>query len=201
MRKATPNKSLQATRDGGSQFRFAVHAFGPACLSLDVRSHYAPLDMKKSILLVAVMIGCLATGVFAGRWWAWRTNSQLLATQQFDAAQLAAMLAQPLCALRLGETNSAIQTLEMFMDGQVSLLAYRRESDPLDAKSNERIDRCLTPAKIYHESYSVTGEDAAKISAFLAGVPGRRSPNSCSNAVCRLDDVRLAKLSAITNTP
>lgn len=164
--------------------------------------------MKKSILLVAIMIGCLVTGVFAGRWWACRTYSRLVAsqqmlvaTQQFDAAQLAAMLAQPLCSLRLGDTNSAIQALEMFMDGQVSLLAYRRESDPLDAKSNERIDRCLTPAKIYHESYPVTGEDAAKINAFLAGVPGRRSPSSCQNAVCRLDDLRHAKEQSVTNSP
>jgi len=147
------------------------------------------------------MISCLAAGVFAGRWWAWRTYSQLVDSKQIEAAQFAAILAQPLCSLRLGETNSAIQTLQMYMDGQVSMLADLRKTDPLDAKSNERIDRYLTPAKIYHESYPVTGDDAAQINAFLAGVPGRRSPSDCPNVVCRMDDLRHTKQYSVTNSP
>ena len=155
----------------------------------------------KKVVLVALVVVCLAAGVFAGRWWAWRTYSQLDVPKQFEAAQIAAMWAQPLAELRLGETQQAITMLEGFMDDQVSMLADWRDTDPLDAKWNERIDRCLTAVKMYHESYPASGDDASLIKALLATVPGRQSPKGCQNSVCRLDDLRLAKLSAITNTP
>jgi hypothetical protein len=159
--------------------------------------------MKRIVLIYVVAIGSLAIGVFAGRIWAWHTYSQLVVSKQIEAAEIAEYQAQPLAMLRLGETNEAIRTLESFMDEQVLMLEYRRDHDfvPLDAQSKKRVDMWLTPVKIYHENYPVAGEDAASISNFLATVPGRTSPRGCQNAICRLDDLRLNKLDANTNSP
>ncbi|MGN6554161.1 MAG: hypothetical protein ACTHLW_10615 [Verrucomicrobiota bacterium] len=156
--------------------------------------------MRKA-LLVALAAVCLGTGAIAGRWWAWQTYSQLVVSKQIEAAQIAAIQAESLAELRLGETQQAIGKMESFMDDQVSMLAYRRDTEPLDKKSRERINRCLSPVKVYRESYPVGGDDAVRINALLATVPGRGPKSTCQNGVRRLDDLRLSKLHSTTNTP
>ena len=106
-----------------------------------------------------------------------------------------------LAELRLGETNQAIAGIESFMDDQVLVLAYLHDTAGLDEDARKKIERSLSPAKVYHESYPVSGDDAASINAMLAKVPGHSPQSTCKSGVCRLDDLRLAKLSAITNTP
>ena len=158
--------------------------------------------MKKA-LLVALAIVCLGTGALAGRWWASQTYSHLVVSKQIDAARIAAMQAEWLAALRLGETQQTIGRMESVMDDQVLMLADQRDSDtePLDKKSIERINRSLSPVKVYRESYPASGDDAARINALLATVPGRSPKSTCQSGVCRLDDLRLSKLHSFTNTP
>ena len=71
----------------------------------------------------------------------------------------------------------------------------------MDESARKKIERSLSPAKVYHESYPVSGDDAASINAMLAKVPGRSPQSTFKGGVCRLVDLRLANLSAITNTP
>jgi hypothetical protein len=160
--------------------------------------------MKKP-LLVFLVICCLTAGAFAGHWWAWHTYSRFSPSAVDEEIQRAAMIevkqAGFLAELRLGETNQAIRDMENFMDDQVSALAYLHDNGGLDEKLQKKIERSLSPAKIYHENYPVSGDDAAYINAMLAKAPGRSQQSTCTSSVCRLDDLRLSKLHTITNSP
>jgi len=157
--------------------------------------------MKKT-LIAALAICCLAVGAVAGRWWAWQSYSQLSDSKDIKTAQMIeVMVAEPLAELRLGETNQAIAGMESFMDDQVLVLAYFHDTAGLDENARKKIERSLSPAKVYHESYPVSGDDAASINAMLAKVPGRSPQSICKSGVCRLDDLRLAKLRVMTNAP
>lgn len=159
--------------------------------------------VKIKILIVAVV--CLLLGAGAGFLWASRAFARLEISKEIDAAGIAAMDANTLALLRLNETNSAIEQLEMRMDGAVSTLAawdqYVRQKP--DEKTRAWRDRLLTSVKVYHQSFPFKDDDTntvALINSFLAKIPGRSTNSTCKSGLCRLDDLRLAGLTNLTIT-
>jgi len=155
----------------------------------------------KKLVLVGVFVAGLVVGTAAGCWWSAHILSRLIISKEVDAASMAAFEAEWLARLRLNDHESVIKDIENHMDIQISTLAQWNETSPPDEKTRKARDRWLVPAKVYHQSYPVTSDDAARINSLLATIPGR-SPNSvCKSGVCRLDDRRVALISAPTNSP
>jgi hypothetical protein len=120
---------------------------------------------------------------------------------EVDQAFLAAQEAEWAALLRLGETKSAIASLDNSIFGRLYTIATWDTIAPLDEQTRKARDRFLNTVKVYGQSYPVTGSDAARIEALLATIPGRSPTSTCKNGVCRLDDLRLSKMNATTNSP
>jgi len=153
----------------------------------------------KKLLLLGVFVAGLAMGAVAGGWWSVHVLSRLTTSKQVEAASIAAFQAEWLARLRLNETESAIQDIENCMDIQVSTLAQWNAASPPDEKTRKARDRWLVPVKVYHESYPVTGDDAARITSLLATIPGRSPNSTCKSGICRLDHRRVGLSNANTN--
>ena len=153
--------------------------------------------MKIKTVIIALV--CLVAGALAGFLWASRAFARSEISKEVDVAGIAAMDANTLALLRLNETNSAIEQLEMRMDGAVSALAawdqYVRQKP--DEKTRAWRDHLLTSVKVYHQSFPFKDDDTnivALVDSFLAKIPGRSTNGACKNGLCRLDDLRLAGL-------
>jgi hypothetical protein len=145
----------------------------------------------RKLLLVGLFVAGLVVGAVAGSWWSVRVLSRLTTSKEVEAASIAAFQAEWLARLRLNETESAIKDIENCMDIQVSTLAQWNEASPPDEKTRKARDRWLVPVKVYHESYPVTGGDAARIRSLLGTIPGRSANSACKSGICRLDDRRV----------
>ena len=161
--------------------------------------------MKKlaifSSLVATLLVGLIAGG-WLGAWYESRICLRLSTSKpDVDAAVMAAKEALWLADLRLNETTNAISDLEHWLDMQVGTLAAWNEIAPPDENTRQARDRWLRTVKIYRQSYPATGNEAASINALLSTIPGRDPKSTCQNGVCRLDDLRLGKLSTITNSP
>jgi len=154
--------------------------------------------MRKLLLLGLFLTG-LIVGTVAAGWWSGHVLSRLTVSKEVEAASIAAFQAEWLARLRLNETEEAIKDIERCMDIQVSTLAQWSETIPMDEKTRKARDRWLVPVKVYHESYPVTGDDAAHIQSLLATIPGRSANSTCKSGICRLDDRRVGSLNATTN--
>lgn len=124
-----------------------------------------------------------------------------MSSKSIDVAFRAAEEAEWTAQLRLNETTNVIDQLERAMSIGVVTLAQWEETAMLDGKSRVARDKWLVPVKVYHESYPVRGNEAERVNSLLATVPGRKSTSTCLSGVCRLDDLRLAKLQSVTNSP
>jgi hypothetical protein len=155
----------------------------------------------KKLLLVGLFLAGLILGMIAGGLWSWHIFSRLTVSKEVDAASIAAFQAEWLAHFRLGDTQSTIKDMENTMDIQVASLAQWNETSRPDEKTRIARDRWLVPVKVYHESYPVSGDGADRITAFLATIPGRNPKSACKSGICRLDDLRLAKLKTATNSP
>jgi hypothetical protein len=157
------------------------------------------MSIMRKLLLVGVFIAGLVIGAGVGGWWSGRVLSRLTMSKEVELASMAAFEAEWLAQLRLNEVDSAIKDIENSMDIQVSTLAQWNEANPPDEKTRKARDRWLVPVKVYHESYAVTGNEAARIEALLATIPGRSPNSACKSGICRLDDWRIGLLNTNKN--
>jgi hypothetical protein len=142
------------------------------------------------------VVGGIAVGLWSGYMF-----SRMTVPKEVDVAFQIAQQAEWLAELRLGEITNVIKRMENSMDIGVVAISQWATLRPPDEKTRKTRDRFLTNVKVYHESYPVTGDDTASITALLATVPGRNSQNTCKAGICRLDDQRLAALATKTNSP
>lgn len=152
--------------------------------------------MKKLKLIGLFVGGFVVGGIAVSLWWR-HVFSTMTVSKEVEVAAKAAFEAEWLAELRLGETNSAIESIETLMDIGVFTISQWAELSPPDEKTRKARDRWLVPVKVYHESYPVRGDEAARINSLLATVPGRKSQSTCKSGICRLDDQRHA---ALTNS-
>jgi hypothetical protein len=155
----------------------------------------------KKLKFIGLFVGGFVVGGITVGLWSGYLFSRMTVPKELDAAFQAAQQAEWLAELRLGEPETAIKELESSMDIEVSTIAQWAEVRPPDEKTRKARDRFLTAVKVYHESYRVTGDDADRINALLATVPGRSPQSTCKSGLCRLDDQRLAALNTKTNSP
>lgn len=161
--------------------------------------------MKKLKLFGLVSAG-LFIGLLVGGYLGALRTSRIMGRMQFakpevDIAFLTSQESQWAALLRLGETKSAISDLEKTIGIQLAAIAGWESVAPPDAQTRKKRDGFLLDSKTYQKSYPISGADTAQITALLATVPDRDPHGYCKSGVCRLDDLRLAKLSAITNSP
>lgn len=160
----------------------------------------------KKLTLIGLLIGALAVGMIIGGYVGARLASRAFgilayAKPEVDMAANAAQVAEWLAELRLGETNSAISGMENTLNIQVQTLAQWDSVIWLDDKTRQARDRWLVPVKVYRESYPASGSDMAHANGLLSTIPGRSPTSTCKSGVCRLDDLRVAKLQSATNSP
>jgi hypothetical protein len=155
----------------------------------------------KKLFVVAVFFAGLVVGAAAGCWWSAHVLSRMTLSKEVDAASMAAFEAEWLARLRLNDPESVIKDIENHMDIQISTLALWNETIPPGEKTRKARDRWLVPVKVYHQSYPVTGDEAARINSLLATIPGRSSNSVCKSGICRLDDRRIALINTDTNSP
>jgi hypothetical protein len=155
----------------------------------------------KKLKLIGLFVGGLILGGVAVGMWSGYLFSRLTVPKQVDTAFQAAQQAEWLAELRLGETTNAISHIENSMDACVVALSQWAAAQPPDEKTRKARDGFLTNVKVYRESYPVTAGDKASITALLATVPGRNPQSTCKAGICRLDDLRRARLLSVTNSP
>jgi len=114
-----------------------------------------------------------------------------------NAAQEAEWLAE----LRLGEARNVMGEMENAVNIQVQTLAVWDSVAPPDEPTRQSRDRWLVPVKVYRQSYPAGGDELLQANQLLSGIPGRSPTSTCKSGVCRLDDLRLAKLQSPTNSP
>ncbi len=153
------------------------------------------------LLFSVLVVGLIVGGYFGALW-----SSHVLARVQFakpetDLAFLTSQESQWAAFLRLGETNNAISDLEKTIGIQLATVAGWESVTPPDAQTRTKIDGFLIDAKTYQKSYPIGGADTTQIRALLAAVPDRDPHSYCKSGVCRLDDLRLVKVSAPTHSP
>jgi hypothetical protein len=113
----------------------------------------------------------------------------------------AAFEAEWLAALRLGETNAAIGQMENALSVQIQTLATWESVAPPDGQTRQARDRWLIGVKAYRQSYPAIPSEITGANELLSTIPTRKPDSSCKSAVCRLDDLRLARVRATTNSP
>jgi len=160
----------------------------------------------KKLTLIGLLIGALAVGMIIGAFVGGRLVSIAFARiayskPEIDTAAHAAQVAEWLAEFRLGESTNAISDMENDMNIQMETLAAWDSFAPPDEQTRKARDRWLSPVKVYRESYPASGSDMAHANALLSTIPGRSSTSTCKSGVCRLDDLRLAKLRSVTNSP
>jgi hypothetical protein len=156
--------------------------------------------MKTLKLVGLFLVGFVVGGIAVSLWWR-QGLSRMYVSKEVELAAKAAFAAEWLAELRLGDTNSAIESLEKSMDIDVFTIDRWAEVCPPDEKMRKARDRWLVPVKVYHESYPARGDEAARVNSLLATVPGRSPQSACKSGICRLDDKRLATLTTKTNSP
>ncbi len=155
----------------------------------------------KILKLIGIFGGGFVVGGIAVGLWSGYLISRMTVSKEVEVAFQAAQQADWLAELRLGETTNAIKSMENSMDVDVATISQWAAVRPPDEKTRKSRDSFLTNVKVYHESYPVTGDESASITALLATVPGRSPQSICKGGVCRLDDRRLATLNTNTNLP
>jgi len=155
----------------------------------------------KMLKLIGLFGGGFVIGGIAIGLWSGYLISRMTVSKEVEVAFQAAQQAEWLAELRLGETTNAIKSMENSMDIGVTTISQWAAVRPPDEKTRKARDRFLINVKVYHQSYPVTGNEAASITAFLATVPGRNPQSTCKAGICRLDDQRLATLTTKTNSP
>jgi hypothetical protein len=155
----------------------------------------------KTLKIAGLFVGGLLLGTVAASWWWWHVMASQMSSKSVDVAFRAAEEAEWAAQLRLNETTKVIEQLENAMNIGVITLAEWEQTEMLDGKSRIARDRWLVPVKVYHESYPARGDDADRVKSLLASVPDRKATSTCKSGVCRLDDLRLGKLQAVTNSP
>jgi hypothetical protein len=155
----------------------------------------------KLLKIAGLFVGGLLVGTIAASWWWWHVMASQMSSKSVDVAFRAGEEAEWVAQLRLNETTNVIEQLERAMNIGVVTLAEWEETGTLDDKSRIARDKWLVPVKVYNESYPVRGDDAERVNSLLATVPGRKTTSTCKSGVCRLDDLRLANLQSVTNSP
>ena len=161
----------------------------------------------KKLTSIGLLIGILAVGMIIGGYIGARVVSRVLGTMaaskpEVDMAFNAAQEAEWLAELRLGETNTAISEMENAINLQLATLAgWDSVGLASDEQTRQARDKWLVTVKVYRESYPVSSSDMAGANQLLSTIPGRNPKSTCKSGVCRLDDLRLAKLQSITNSP
>jgi len=160
----------------------------------------------KKFTLIGLLIGALAVGVLLGGYIGARLTGQALGSLAYskpevDLAANAAQIAEWLAQLRLGDTNGAICNMENSLNLQVQTLASWDLVVWSDEPTRQIRNRWLVPVKVYRQSYPASGNDLLHANRLLATIPGRNPSNTCQSSICQLDDLRLARLAAATNSP
>jgi len=160
----------------------------------------------KKLTFTGLLIGALAVGMIIGAYVGARLASRAFGMMAYskpeiDMAANAAQTAEWLATLRLGDTNATIRDMENILNIQVQTLAGWDSVIWLDDKTRQARDRWLVPVKVYRESYPIDGSDMLHANELLSTISGRDPKSACKSGICRLDDLRLAKLRSITNSP
>lgn len=162
--------------------------------------------LSKKFTLIGLLIGTLAVGMIIGGYIGARLTVRTFgmmtyAKPEVDTAANAAFEAMWLASLRLGDTNDAISSMENAINIHVSTLAVWDSVIPLDEKTRQARNNWLVPVKVYRQSYPANDSDMELANALLNTIPGRNKTNKCNSVICRLDELRLAKLRTATNSP
>jgi hypothetical protein len=160
----------------------------------------------KKLTLVGLLIGTLAVGMIIGAYIGGRLVSiafarMAYAKPEIDTAFNAGQEAEWLAELRLNEPESVISKMENSMNIAVETLVEWDSIAPPDEQTRQARDRFLVPVKVYRESYPGSGSSVAPANELLNTIRGRNPKSTCKSGVCRLDDLRLAKLHSATNSP
>jgi hypothetical protein len=164
------------------------------------------LDGMKATKLIGLLAGTLLLGLVAGGWMGARRTAHVMARMifakpQVDQAFIASQQAEWLAHLRLNEQKDVIKDMQQCIDNEVSAIALWDGVARPDDKTRQERDKFLVAVKVYRESYPSTGLDAGRINVLLDTISGRNPKSTCKSGICRLDDMRLAKLNTITNSP
>ena len=155
----------------------------------------------KILKLIGIFGGGFVVGGIAVGMWSGYLFSRMTVSKEVEVAFQTAQQAEWLAELRLGEMTNAIKHMENSMDIGVATISQWAAVRPPDEKTRKARDGFLINAKVYHESFPVTGGDASRVTALLATVPGRNPASPCKDGICRLDDRRLATSNTHTNLP
>jgi hypothetical protein len=156
--------------------------------------------------LFSLLIGTLAVGViigtYAGALWAGRAFGRMqFARPGMDLAFRSAQEANWAALIRLNQASNALSDLENMVNINLATIAGWDLVAPPDEQTRKARNNLLISAKTYLESFPASGRDSDRINGLLGTVPNRNPQNTCKNGVCQLDDLRLAKLHATTNSP
>jgi hypothetical protein len=154
--------------------------------------------MKTLKVIGLFMGGFILGGIVVNLWWG-HLLSRMIVSKEIEVAAKTAFEAEWLALLRLGETKSAIASLENSMDIDVLTIAQWAETSAPDEKMRIARDKWLVPAKVYHDSYPSRGDEAARVNSLLVTIPGRSPQSVCKSGICRLDDLHRGVTA--TNSP
>jgi len=160
----------------------------------------------KKLTLIGLLIGTLAIGMIIGGYVGARLAGRAFgmlaySKPEVDMAANTAQTAEWLAQLRLGEAQAVIKGMENNLNIAMATFASWDSVVPLDEKTRQARDRWLVPVKVYRLSYPASGSDLGAANELLNKISGRSPNSTCKNGICRLDDQRLANLSAKTNSP
>ena len=160
----------------------------------------------KRLTLIGLLIGAVSLGIILGGYVGARLaglayGRLAYSKPEVEMAANAAQVAEWLAELRLGESTNVIDEMENNLSIQMQTLATWDYVVPLDDHTRQARDRWLVPVKVYRLSYPASGADVARANDLLNTIPGRSPKITCRSGVCRLDDLRLAKLAGSTNAP
>lgn len=101
--------------------------------------------MKSKLLVLLAVIAALAAGFFLGRWQARHTVDSYLAQMSRPEVRRAtadfSKAAGVLKAIRTGDTNEAIETLESELDTQIMYIGAVTEATPVAERDKQWLSR------------------------------------------------------------